>query len=279
MTDSFQHDHDPSAPAFRIVPGDPRSRTIIHVPHASRAIPDAVRAGISLDDAALGRELDAMTDAFTDAIADRVAARTPLRPWVFVNDFSRLVIDPERFPADERKETNAAGMAAVHTWTSDGFVLRNPSDDEFSGLVIRYFEPYTSAFTDLVEQRLHAAGEVTIIDLHSFALQPLPYELHDDGPRPEVCLGTDKHHTPPDLIESAHETFASFEVGLDTPFAGTYVPPAHYGQRDEVQALTVALRRDLYIDEASFVEPATEPIIEALRTLLATIDPRVDAMA
>lgn len=279
MTDFSQHDHDPSSHAFRIFPGDASSRTIVHVPHASRVIPDAVRAGIFLDDAALGRELDAMTDAFTDVIAHQVAARASLRPWVFANNLSRLVIDPERFPADERKETNAAGMAAVHTWTSDGFVLRNPSDDEFSGLVIRYFEPYTAAFTDLVEQRLHAAGEVTIIDLHSFALRPLPYELHEDGPRPEICLGTDKLHTSPHLVDAAHEAFGSFEVGLDTPFAGTYVPPAHYGQRDEVQSLTVALRRDLYIDEASFVEPATRPIIDALRTLVATIDGRVEAMA
>lgn len=271
MSGSSRPDHEPSARAFRVFPGAPDSRTIIHVPHASRAIPDAVRAGIYLDDAALGRELDAMTDAFTDVIADRVAARASVRPWIFVNDLSRLVVDPERVP-DDREEMNAVGMGTVYTRTSDGFGLRDPSDDEISGLAIRYFEPYASGFTQLIDHRLHTTGEVTIIDLHSFAQHAQPYELHGDTPRPEICLGTDKLHTPPALIESAHEAFESFEVAQDTPLAGSYVPSAHYGQRLEVQALTVALRRDLYMDDASFVEPATEPIIHALRALLATVD-------
>ncbi len=56
--------------AFRVIPGDPRSSVIIHVPHSSRVIPDDVRAGILLDDLALERELNAMTDAYTDVIAE-----------------------------------------------------------------------------------------------------------------------------------------------------------------------------------------------------------------
>ncbi|WP_200932661.1 hypothetical protein [Aeromicrobium sp. Leaf245] len=49
--------------SFQIVPGDPRSTVIIHVPHSSREIPVPVWAEIILDDDELDRELDAMTDA------------------------------------------------------------------------------------------------------------------------------------------------------------------------------------------------------------------------
>ena len=49
-----------------LTPG-PR-RTIIHIPHSSRLIPENVRAGILLSDDALDQELLHMTDAFTDEI-------------------------------------------------------------------------------------------------------------------------------------------------------------------------------------------------------------------
>lgn len=160
---------------FRIIPGHPDSGVIIHVPHASRAIPADIRAGIVLTDEELERELDAMTDAFTDVIAERVADLADVRPWLFVNQRSRLVVDPERFP-DGREEMTSVGMGAVYTRTSGGSVLRDPADDEISGLVVRYFDPYAAGFTDLVDERLATVGHVTIVDLHSFPKDALPYE-------------------------------------------------------------------------------------------------------
>lgn len=80
--------------AFRVIAGHPDSSVVIHVPHSSRTIPPDVRAAITLDDAALERELDAITDAHTDVIAERAASIAALRPWIFVNGLSRLVVDP-----------------------------------------------------------------------------------------------------------------------------------------------------------------------------------------
>lgn len=86
-----------SAPS-EILPGDPASTVLLHVPHSSRRIPTEDRAGIVLDDHELEAELTAITDARTDEIAERAADCARLRPWVFVNRVSRLVVDPERFP-------------------------------------------------------------------------------------------------------------------------------------------------------------------------------------
>jgi len=274
MTDSPINDPDGSLQrterAFRVIPGDPESRVILHVPHSSRIIHEDVRVDILLDDVELEHELDAMTDAFTDVIAERAAELSGLRPWIFVNDMSRLVVDPERFP-DESEEMNAVGMGAVYTRTSTGAVLREDGEYDESGLFQTYFDAYAAAFTELVDQRLQAAGEVTILDIHSFPRDPLPYELHGDGPRPEICLGTDTFHTPPGLVASAHEAFSAFKVGQDSPFEGCYVPLTHYGEDARVHGLMIEVRRDLYMDDTfELVEPALTPIVTALVTLLAT---------
>ncbi|MET7295677.1 N-formylglutamate amidohydrolase [Streptomyces griseoloalbus] len=235
-------------PSFAFLPGAPDSPVILHVPHSAREIPDDVRSGIVLEDAALERELDHITDAHTAGIADAAARAAGVAPWRFVNRLSRLVVDPERFP-DEREEMLAVGMGAVYTRTTHKDVLRSDGFDA-GPLIERYFRPYAQAMTEAVADRLAATGRAVIIDVHSYPSAPLPYELHGDGPRPEVCLGTDSFHTPPGLLAAAREAFAPCgETGLDSPFAGTYVPLEFYGKRAEVTALMVEIRRDTYMSE------------------------------
>ncbi|MEU9188854.1 N-formylglutamate amidohydrolase [Streptomyces sp. NPDC048484] len=246
--------------AFRLVPGTSDSPVILHVPHSSRTVPTDVRDGIVLDDAELTRELDHITDSHTARIVAVAAAGCAARradgsaasPWRFVNQLSRLVVDPERFP-DEREEMRAVGMGAVYTRTTHGEVLR--PDDPLSAaaeqpLLERYFHPYAAAMTDAVTQRLAAVGQAVIIDVHSYPSERLPYELHGDGPRPPVCLGTDSFHTPPDLLAHAEKAFAGFGgTGVNSPFAGTYVPLKYYGNDRRVSALMIEIRRDVYMTE------------------------------
>ena len=256
---------------FWIIEGHPDSRVIINVPHASRRIPQDARDDIVLTDDELETELDSMTDSFTDRIAMDVAQAAGVEPWIVINKFSRLVVDPERFP-DETEEMNAAGMGVIYTKTSTGAVLRTEEEDggydDLYGLVETFYDRYAKRFTDLVDDRLKAVGEVTIIDLHSYPLEPLPYELHGDGPRPEICVGTDPFHTPDDLVHAARLAFSMFDVGQDSPFSGCYVPLAHYRKEDRVHAVMIELRRDLYMtDDFELVEPAIVPIVQALGRL------------
>jgi N-formylglutamate amidohydrolase len=238
----------PAAPSFSVLAGAGDSPVILHVPHSAREIPPRVRAGIVLDDGALGRELDHITDAHTARIAEAASERAAMTPWRFVNLLSRLVVDPERFP-DEREEMLAVGMGAVYTRTTHREALR-PDGVDPEPLIARYFRPYARAMTDAVAGRLAAAGRAVIIDVHSYPTEPLPYELHGAGPRPPVCLGTDAFHTPPELLAAAREAFAGIgETGLDSPFAGTYVPLEYYGTEPRVSALMVEIRRDTYMSE------------------------------
>lgn len=258
-----------ATPSYDLLPGAADSPVILHVPHSAREIPAAVRAGIVLDDAALERELDDITDAHTARLAEVAAGLARVTPWRFVNRLSRLVVDPERFP-DEREEMLSAGMGAVYTRTTRRGTLR-PADTDPGPLIERYFRPYARAMTEAVRDRLAATGRAVVIDVHSYPTERLPYELHGDGPRPPVCLGTDAFHTPAELVEAAREAFAGCGgTGLDSPFAGAYVPLEFYGTQPRVGALMVEIRRDGYMTEPG--GPAGPGLHRLASALAALVD-------
>ncbi|MEV4351128.1 N-formylglutamate amidohydrolase [Actinoplanes sp. NPDC049596] len=224
---------------FEVRPGDAASPVILHVPHASRELTAFARSSLVIDDAELADELDHLTDAHTDVVAASVAASTGA--WVFQNRWSRLVVDPERFP-DEREEMLAAGMGAVYTHGYAGRRLRSSDPERDARLIREHFEPYAAGMTRLVGERLAAIGRVVIVDVHSYPVHALPYELHGDGPRPPICLGTDTFHTPAALIDRAKAAFP--DMSLDSPFAGCYVPLKYYGVDPAVEAVMIEIRRD-----------------------------------
>jgi len=267
-TDSSVQDTPPS---YRLIPGDAASPVLLHVPHGSRVVPPHVRKGIVLDDAALERELDLITDARTQDVAELAARSAAVTPWRFVNELSRLVVDPERFP-DEREEMAAVGMGAVYTRTAHREVLRPEPPADGPDLLDTYFRPYATAMTDAVEDRLAATGRAVIVDVHSYPSRALPYELHGSDPRPAVCLGTDAFHTPDALLAQARAAFGVLgDIALDTPFAGTYVPLRHYGKDPRVHALMIELRRDVYLAEPVTPAPGLAKAAAALADLVDMI--------
>ncbi|MTE12928.1 N-formylglutamate amidohydrolase [Nocardia aurantiaca] len=261
----------PIPDSAELLSGAPDSPVVLHVPHSAREIPASVRADLLLDDRALDRELDMITDAHTARLAAETVRLSPTRPWRFVNRLSRLVVDPERFP-DEREEMLAVGMGAVYTATTDRMPLR-ADDFDPSPLLDRYFHPYAQAMTELISDRLSAVGRAVIIDVHSYPTHRLPYELHGDGPRPPICLGADVFHTPAELLTRAAGAFIDFgEVGVNSPFAGTYVPLHFYRREPRVTAVMVEIRRDLYMTEPGGPPgPGLDRLAAAVAALIAGI--------
>jgi N-formylglutamate deformylase len=254
---------------FELTTGDPTSPVVLHVPHASRDLPPGTRAGLLIDDAGLTEELDHLTDAHTDLIAAQAADRAATRPWILRHRWSRLAVDPERFP-DEREEMRAVGMGAVYTHGFAGRKLRDEDSVRDQAALRTHFEPYAAAVSDLVADRLVACGRAVILDVHSYSTRPLPYELHGAGPRPPVCLGTDPFHTPHALVAAATAAFG--EVALNTPFAGCYVPPAYYSRNPAVTALMIEIRRDGYLREPGGPPTAGLPLLAArLATLVNSL--------
>jgi N-formylglutamate deformylase len=236
---------------FEITTGDPASPVVLHVPHASRDLPAPASESLLISPSELAEELDHLTDAYTDEIARLAASQAASRPWILRHRWSRLAVDPERFP-DDREEMRAVGMGAVYTHGYAGRRLRDEDSVRAGTALQTHFAPYAAGVRDLVADRLAVCGRAVIVDVHSYSTLPLPYEMHGASPRPAVCLGTDRFHTPADLVRAAKAAFV--EVALDTPFAGCYVPLEFHGREPAVTALMIEIRRDGYM-----IEPGGPP--------------------
>ncbi len=96
------------------------SPIVLHIPHASRKIPEYVRSTFLPDDAATERELLVMTDHLTDEIVGGFRAEVDR----VIFGVSRLVVNPERFPDDADEPMAGRGMGATYTHLSSGEPLR-----------------------------------------------------------------------------------------------------------------------------------------------------------
>jgi N-formylglutamate amidohydrolase len=223
---------------------------LFHVPHDSIFIPPFERSRFLLNDAELNIELLRMTDHWTfDLFAEGIPERRVLRSLV-----SRLVVDVERFEEDSLEIMASRGMGAVYERTSDGQQLRPPlTVAEREKLMNNWYFPHHHRLTEAVQRSLDDHGQALLIDAHSFPSHPLPYELDQLPERPDICIGTDDFHTPPQLEEAFLHAFSStgWTVRLNTPFAGVLVPMRHYGEERRLAAVMIEANRALYVDEST----------------------------
>lgn len=221
---------------------------LFHVPHDSTEIPEEIRNQFLLNEYELRQELLWMTDHHT---LDLFTAHVPAHQIVAA-DVSRLVVDLERFPDDEKELMARKGMGVIYNLTSQGKPLRRPLlPDERNYLLNRWYYPHHQALERAAQSMIEEYGRCLVIDCHSYPSKPLPYESDPRADRPHICLGTDSFHTDNELIKQAHEHFsaAKFAVNQDTPFQGVLVPASSYKIDSRVGALMLEIRRDTYMDE------------------------------
>lgn len=221
---------------------------IFHIPHASKIIPEKYLEYFVLSSEKLDEELLKMSDHFTDELFDvaTVQKRTIKFP------VSRLLVDPERFESDEDEVMSSVGMGCIYEKTHSGEALKQASmiRDE---LISRYYRPHHEKLTNLVYECIQSDSKCLIIDCHSFPKRPLPYELHQDVERSEICIGTDHFHTPNKLTDALVDGFENqgFSVSVNKPFSGSIVPMQFYQRDKRVQTVMIEIRRDLYMNEES----------------------------
>lgn len=248
---------------YRILNPAPRVPIVANIPHAAAFIPPEYRSQFVLTDAELESEHRAIVDWFTDELYAPIVRAGGA---ALVATMSRLLVDTERFVDDEVETMAARGMGVVYTRTTDLSPLRRPlTRGERAELVSRIYEPYHAALRSLIEHTVARFGRCLILDCHSFPAVALPYEEVDTGPvcvtahspasergapRPAICFGTDRVHTPPDLVSRFEAITAEFgwSHARNTPFGGTVVPHAAVGD-ERVSSLMLEVNRALYMDE------------------------------
>ena len=217
---------------------DPSS-IVLHVPHSSTFIPESERGSFRIG---LSDELLKMTDRYCDELfcGDHPSVVFPV---------SRLVCDPERFRDDALEPMSEVGMGAVYTRAHDGAVLRSVGIEERERIMKTYYDPHHSALTEAVQSALDKTGTCLIIDGHSFAPKPLPFEKDQRPDRPDFCIGTDPYHTPDELARSAFRFLRErgYSVAFNAPFSGSLVPMRFYRKDRRVASIMIEINRRLYM--------------------------------
>ena len=229
---------------FRMIDHSVKSPVILHAPHGGRTIPAEHLSSFIISPAELEVEKDVMTDHFTDSLVGGLMGASAI-----INGLSRFAVDVERFP-DDTEEMNAVGMGVLCTHGSNRQEIRRVFADEKKPLM-KYFQAYSARFTELVDATLLAHGRAVIIDVHSYPQQKLPYELHGDGYRAPLCVGSDPFHASDELLATVTGSFPHLEVRSNAPFAGAYVPLKHYHRDARVNSVMLEIRRDVYMDETT----------------------------
>lgn len=243
---------------------------LVHLPHDATVIPPDEHADFLLPEEELRAELLRLTDAHTAALfADGLAAEDFVRAEV-----SRLVVDVERFADDAREPCARVGMGATYLRTADGRSLRALTPERRAELMARHYWPHHRRLDAAAAARLARFGRCLVLDAHSFPTGPLPTQV-SFGVSPEIGVGTQPGHTPPELRDLVVGFFRErgHEVGVDVPFSGAMVPNACFGREPRLWSVMIEVRRDLYMDEATGRPhggfAGTQALLTELRALLA----------
>jgi len=212
---------------------------ILHIPHSSTNTLDKKFL------CNLEVELNRMTDFDTDKLFDYSDATKIIFP------VSRLICDVERFEDDDLEEMSKKGMGVCYTENAFGEPLREVTEQERSHIIKKYYQPHHRKLTDAVQQELNEHNTAIVIDCHSFPDKPLPCNISQKIPRPDICIGTDSFHTSDNLLNKTVDYFKScgYTVAINDPFTGTLIPMKYYQQDKRVQGIMIEVNRDLYKDD------------------------------
>jgi N-formylglutamate amidohydrolase len=116
-----------------------------------------------------------------------------------------------------------------------------------------YYDPHHARLENAVADALMRFSRCLIIDVHSFSSTPLSHEPNQTIPRPEICIGFDRFHSPFDDVADLRRICEASQFGVDfnRPFSGSIVPHRYWNADRRVRSFMVEIRRDLYMDEGT----------------------------
>ena len=217
---------------------------ILHIPHASRRIPDY--GHYLLPREAVDAEALHLTDLYTDELF--LAAQGDA---VIQADFSRVYCDVERFDQDALEPMSKYGMGATYVRCDDGRPLRNLSPTARDVIMQNGYYTHHERLTAAVDAEIIRTGEARIVDCHSFPDPPLRCSQYQGDAKFDFNIGTDAFHTPLEWVEASVKFFddRGFRLGIDEPYAGSIVPMKHYQKDSRVKSMMLEINRNLYMKE------------------------------
>jgi len=215
---------------------------ILHIPHASENIP--FKKGFVIDDTKIQEEILKLTDWFTDDLFYSKVDTQIIAP------FSRVFCDVERFSDDSQEEMFKLGMGALYTRCDDDTLSRIVTSELRKEILDNYYWSPHQGLDRAVLKQLKEQDNCLIIDCHSFPKTPIFKGLDQRENRPYFNIGTDKFHTPLDLVKKSEDYFTAlgYTVGIDWPYSSSIVPMEYYQKEKRVKSIMLEVNRELYLE-------------------------------
>lgn len=210
-------------------------KRIYHIPHSSTYIPREYLSEYNISESELLKYSTILSDINTDKFVDNSQTK-------IIFPYSRLFCDVERFD-DDREIMNNIGMGVLYNVNHNLEVIReNPSLD-----IMKHYYDHHNKLNEIVGEYINEG--VLFLDIHSYAKDPLPYEINKEGNRPEICLGVNENIDNELLnrVISIVEEFG-YDYAINTPFSGCLIP-SNYINDDRVQGIMIEVRKDVYSTE------------------------------
>jgi N-formylglutamate deformylase len=262
------------------LPDPPPSPLVVSVPHAG--------TGTTSFQEALAPTLDVRCDA--DLFVDELYAVAA--PAVFVRSLlSRFVCDLNRHPDDVSaravpthpapRNQDGRGFLWEVTTTGAKALARPLSHGEWEHRR-DFHAAYHGALTNALFRARAKFGYAILLDGHS--MPSVGRQGHSDTGRARADIvpgdrkGTSCGPALSQLVR-AHFVGAGLRVAFNEPYQGGYITTAHGQPANGIHAIQIEMRRDLYMNEASFERRPAEmaklsAILAELVRKLETFDPR-----
>lgn len=240
---------------------EPTTPVVVSVPHAGLST-----AGF---EQALSPELDVRGDA--DLYVDRLyrlgAAGSP-ETYVAAR-LSRFVCDLNRDPDDvsagavpeHPAPRNADGRGFIWAVTTTGAptLVRPLTLDEWSARTAVH-AAYHEAISRALARARDRFGYAILVDGHSMPSRGRSGHTDTGRERADIVPGDREGKScAPALTEFVRAHFAGhgFSVRANEPYKGGFITAHHGRPADRIHAIQIEMRRDLYINEATFVPEQT----------------------
>jgi N-formylglutamate deformylase len=225
---------------------------ICNIPHASLKIPKKFLNEYLLPKDELKKETTMMADLFADELYSPLFKKY----GALIATVSRILIDTERFADDRKEKMSKIGMGVTYTRTGTGEKLRNITAMDKKELINEIYIPYHKEMEGRADECLKKFGRCLILDCHTFPSTVKKYDLDKRIDRPDICIGTDKFHTPKKLENDLIKVFgdAGFTVSSNRPFQGSIVPLKFYKKNRNIFSVMIEINRRMYMDEKKFIK-------------------------
>jgi len=213
---------------------------ILHIPHASTAIPNIVR-GLEMLDEEEKKLIDFYTDELFAADEEHKHIETIIFP------FCRLYCDVERLSNDPL-ESKGLGIW-YHRSTADCSLRAWGRRQESHQL---YNQFHYEVITKFINLDSHIGNQCLLIDCHSFSA--LPNLLNLNPPQDiDICIGFNEDETRPSnrVIGLVKSYFAQkdYRVGINTPFSNSKTFDVPGGNK--YHSMMIEVNKSLYMNEGT----------------------------